>query len=77
MSDEVLATVDPIVLNCKKPVERFCTGTRLYMQIATRYPLWGSFLNRVGTRIAARGQLIEKYLTRDLTDAMDVGYQSR
>ena len=73
MSDEVLATVDPIVLNCKNPVERFCTGTRLYMQIATRYPLWGSFLNRVGTRIATRGQLIEKYLTRDLTDAMDAG----
>ena len=73
MSDEVLATVDPIVLTCKNPVERFCTGTRLYMQMATRYPLWGSFLNRVGTRIATRGQLIEKYLTRDLTDAMNAG----
>lgn len=73
MSDEVLATVDPIVLSCKNPVERFCTGTRLYMQMAVRYPLWGSFLNRVGTRIATRGQLIEKYLTRDLTDAMDAG----
>ena len=73
MSNEVLATVDPIVLSCTTPVERFSTGTRLYMQMATRYPLWGSFLNRVGTRIATRGQLIEKYLTRDLTEALAAG----
>ena len=73
MSDEVLATVDPIVLTCKNPLERFSAGTRLYMQLAMRYPLWGAFLNRVGTRIATRGQLIEKYLTRDLTDALNAG----
>jgi len=73
MSDEILGAVDPIVLTCKSPIERFSTGTRLYMQMATRYPLWGSFLNRVGTRIATRGQLIEKYLTRDLTDAVTQG----
>jgi AcrR family transcriptional regulator len=73
MSNEVLATVDPIVLTCSTPVERFSTGTRLYMQMATRYPLWGSFLNRVGTRIATRGQLIEKYLTRDLSEALSAG----
>ena len=73
MSDEILATVDPIVLAHKNPVERFCTGTRLYMQMATRYPMWGAFLNRVGTRIATRGQLIEKYLMRDLTAAAAAG----
>ncbi len=70
MSDEILGAVDPIVLSCTNPIERFSTGTRLYMQMATRYPLWGAFLNRVGTRIATRGQLIEKYLTRDLSDAL-------
>ena len=70
MSDEALGVVDPLVLNCKNPVERFATGTRLYMQIAYRYPLWGQFLRRVGTRIATRGQLIETYLTRDLSDAI-------
>lgn len=73
MSDEVLATIDPLVLDCTNPVERFSSGTRLYMQMAVRYPLWGSFLNRVGTRIATRGQLIEKYLTRDLKSALDAG----
>ena len=66
MSDEVLHIVDPLVLPLDEPVQRFATGTRLYMQMAVRYPLWGSFITRVGTRIATRGQLIDVYLTRDL-----------
>jgi AcrR family transcriptional regulator len=73
MSDEVLAVVDPVVLTFEDPVERFCAGTRLYMQMAMRYPLWGSFITRVGTRIAARGQLIDQYLTRDLGEAVARG----
>lgn len=73
MSDEVLQLVDPVVLASADPVHRFATGTRLYMSMALRYPLWGRFITRVGTRIAARGQLIEQYLTRDLGDAMKMG----
>jgi AcrR family transcriptional regulator len=73
MSDEVLAVVDPVVLTFDDPVERFCAGTRLYMQMALRYPLWGSFITRVGTRIATRGQLIDVYLTRDLGLAVAQG----
>ena len=46
MSDEVLQVVDPIVLQFDDPVQRFATGTRLYMQMALRYPLWGAFLRR-------------------------------
>ena len=73
MSDELLATVDPIVLTIKNPVERFSAGTRLYMHVAVLYPMWGAFISRVGTRVATRGQLIEKYLTRDLTAALASG----
>lgn len=69
MSDEVLHTVDPLVRGFEDPVQRFSAGTRLYMQMALRYPLWGGFITRVGTRIAARGQLIDLYLTRDLEQA--------
>src|ERR1700751_751348 len=39
MSDEVLQIVDPLVLAVEDPIERFATGTRLYMQMALRYPL--------------------------------------
>ena len=72
MSDEVLRIVDPLVLQHDDPARRFTTGTRLYMQTALRYPLWGSFVTQVGTRIATRGQLIEAYLMRDLTLAFEV-----
>lgn len=73
MSDEVLRIVDPLVLTQDDPVRRFVAGTRLYMQTALRYPLWGGFITRVGTRIAARGQLIDVYLTRDLELARAAG----
>jgi len=73
MSDEVLQVVDPLVLTYNNPVERFSVGTRLYMAMAIRYPLWGAFLRRVGTQLATRGQLIETYLTRDLTLASKEG----
>lgn len=73
MSDEVLQMVDPIALAQKDPVARFATGTRLYMQMALRYPVWGGFITRAGTRIATRGQLIDTYLTRDLEAARKAG----
>jgi AcrR family transcriptional regulator len=73
MSDEVLQVVDPVVLEIEDPIRRFSAGTRMYMHTALRYPLWGSFITRVGTRIAARGQLIDAYLMRDLALAFEAG----
>ncbi|MFM2405981.1 MAG: hypothetical protein RL223_3861 [Pseudomonadota bacterium] len=73
MSDEVLRIVDPIALAHTDPVVRFTTGTRLYMQMALRYPVWGGFITRVGARIATRGQLIDRYLSRDLESASQAG----
>ena len=73
MSDEVLQIVDPLVLGFDDPVQRFSAGTRMYMQMALRYPLWGNFITRVGTRIASRGQLIDANLSRDLQLAIKLG----
>lgn len=70
LSNEALASVDPVVLALGDPVHRFSAGTRLYMQTALAYPDWGRFITSVGTRIAARGQLIDQYLTRDIRDAI-------
>ncbi|WP_367848331.1 TetR/AcrR family transcriptional regulator [Rhodoferax sp. WC2427] len=70
MSDEILQVVDPAVRQFSDPVARFSAGSRLYMQTAMRYPLWGAFITRVGTRVAARGQLIDVYLNRDLLEAI-------
>lgn len=66
MSDEVLSVVDPEVLKFKDPAARICMGTRLYVHIATRYPIWGTFLTRIGSRQVVRGKLLDFYLTRDV-----------
>lgn len=73
MSDEFVAAVNDYILTCNSPLERLAVGTRLYMQMTLRFPIWGAFLSRVGARIAVRGQFIEHYVTRDLTDAVDQG----
>ncbi|MBV2205664.1 MAG: TetR/AcrR family transcriptional regulator [Pseudomonas sp.] len=73
MSDEFVAAVNDYILTCKSPLERLAAGTRLYMQMTLRFPIWGTFLSRLGARIAVRAQPIEHYITRDLTDAVDQG----
>lgn len=71
MSDEVLGVIDPMVLQHDNPVERFASGTRLYMRLALRYPQWGHLMTQAGSRVAARGQLIDIYVTRDLRTATE------
>ncbi len=73
MSDEFVAAVNDYILTCNSPLERLAAGTRLYMQMTLRFPIWGTFLSRLGARIAVRGQPIEHYITRDLTDAVAEG----
>lgn len=73
MSDEFVAAVNDYILTCSSPLERLAAGTRLYMQMTLRFPIWGTFLSHLEARIAVRGQLIEHYITRDLSDALDQG----
>lgn len=73
MSDEVIEVLDPLVLQFDDPVMRFSVGTRLYMNTALRYPIWGRFITSVGTRIAVRGQLLERNLLRDVSLAVARG----
>src|SRR5471032_529505 len=47
-SDEVLGVIDPLVREAQDPAQRVVVGSRLYMQMASRYPLWGAFITRVG-----------------------------
>ncbi len=72
-SDEVLGVIDPVVREVQDPARRVVMGSRLYMQVAVRYPLWGAFITRIGTRRGSRGRLLDEYLTRDLTAAIDLG----
>jgi AcrR family transcriptional regulator len=72
-SDEVLGVIDPVVREVQDPAQRVVTGSRLYMQMASRYPLWGAFITRVGTKRGSRGRLLDEYLTRDLQMAINMG----
>jgi AcrR family transcriptional regulator len=72
-SDEVLGVIDPVVQEAKDPAQRVVIGSRLYMQMAAHYPLWGAFITRVGTKRGSRGRLLDEYLTRDLQLAIDQG----
>lgn len=73
MSDEVLGTVDPIVRKYDDPAVRIAVGTRLYVRMALRYPIWGEFLTRIGSRHAVRGKLLDTYLTRDIETGIASG----
>jgi AcrR family transcriptional regulator len=66
MSDEALGIVDPAVVRFDDPAIRVCVGTRLYVQVACHYPLWGQFLTRIGSNHAVRGKLLDTYLSRDI-----------
>jgi AcrR family transcriptional regulator len=66
LNEEVLGMVDPHVLLYADPAQRFCVGTRLYVHFALRYPVWGTFLTRIGPAHAVRGRRLDRYLMRDL-----------
>lgn len=66
LNEEVLGMVDPHVLRYDDPAARFCVGTRLYVHFALRYPVWGTFLTRIGPAHAVRGRRLDRYLMRDL-----------
>jgi AcrR family transcriptional regulator len=66
LNEELLGVVDPQVLRYDDPVVRFCVGTRLYVYFALRYPVWGTFLTRIGPAHAVRGRRLDRYLLRDL-----------
>ncbi|MDR5760568.1 TetR/AcrR family transcriptional regulator [Caballeronia sp. LZ035] len=72
-SDEVLAVIDPLVRAIDDPAQRVVVGSRLYMGMAARYPMWGAFITRVGTKRGSRGRLLDEYLIRDLQMALDAG----
>lgn len=73
LSDEVISVVEPIVQQIEDPAARLGAGTRLYLEMARRYPQWGAFNTRVGARTASRGKLLDEYLMRDIRQGMASG----
>ena len=73
ISDEILGVIDPMIVTIDDPALRVAIGARLYMRMGLRYPLWGTFISRVGMRRGARGRLLDETVTRDLELGMAAG----
>lgn len=76
VSDEIIATIERVVIGIDSPVQRIACGCAMYMQVAIDHPAWGAFITRTGMRGAASGHLIDVYLPRDLELAREQGQAS-
>ena len=66
VSDEVITTIELVVIGMDSPIQRVASGCLMYMQIAVDHPAWGAFVTRTGMRGVASGRLLDVYLPRDL-----------
>lgn len=73
LSDEILASIDEVVLRIDDPLRRMTSGCLLYMHFGVDVPGWGVFIMRTGMRSDAMGKLVDVYLPRDLELARKAG----
>jgi AcrR family transcriptional regulator len=73
LSDEILASIDKVVLRIEDPLQRMTCGCLLYMHLAVDLPNWGAFVMHTGLRGNAIGKLVDVYLPRDLELAREAG----
>ena len=70
LSDEVIATIIPVVQGELNPLIRFASAARMYYRKATLDPLFGQFLGSV----SSVGTLATEHARADLQEAMQAGY---
>ena len=66
LGDEIVALIDPMLQPVPSPAERLAMGIRFYLVMAERSSVLASFVTSVGTRSGAMGELVERYMGRDL-----------
>jgi AcrR family transcriptional regulator len=73
VSDEMMRVVDALAQDERDPAARIAAGVRLFIELATEYPVLGAFLSRGGLRVLTDNSLVKEYLPRDLIQARDSG----
>ena len=73
LSDQILVSIDAVVLRIADPLQRMVCGCLLYMHFGVDVPGWGVFIARTGFRGQAMGKLVDAYLPRDLELARRAG----
>ena len=70
LSDEVIATIVPVVKGEPNPLIRFASAARMYYRKATLDPLFGQFLGSV----SGVGAMAMEHARVDLKEAMQAGF---
>lgn len=70
LSDEVIATIVPVVEGQPNPLIRFASAARMYYRKATLDPLFGQFLGSV----SGVGAMAMEHARVDLQEAMQAGF---
>ncbi len=70
LSDEVIATIVPVVEGEPNPLIRFASAARMYYRKATLDPMFGQFLGSV----SSVGTMAMEHARADLQEAMQAGY---
>jgi len=69
VSDEMMRVVDPLAQGESDPAARIAAGLRLFIALASDYPVLGAFLSRGGLRVLTDNSLVKEYLPRDLIES--------
>ena len=73
LSNELLALVDVVVLQCGDPAERLVCGIRTVLHATTQNKLLARFMSRVGLGPILQNSLAIKYLPRDIQSGIEAG----
>jgi AcrR family transcriptional regulator len=73
LSNELVSLIEDIVGGREDPVEILATGLRLFLNTASAYPQFASFVWRAGFNGVAAGHLIHTYLPRHIGRSMERG----
>lgn len=73
VSDEMMRVIDLRIQDEPDPAARVAAGVRLFIELASDYPVLGAFLSRGGLRVLTENSLVKEYLPRDLSLSRDSG----
>jgi len=73
VNDEIIREMDPLLQHFSDPVDRVASGSRLYLEWASTSAVFASFMHRIGTDRGALGELVRRYLGRDLEAGRKLG----
>ena len=73
LRSEIVRTAEPYVLRYGDPAQRLATGMRLAIGMATRHPVVGAFIVRMGWPDVDRRHPMFEYARRDLEAGQQIG----